>query len=110
MGRTASHRKALLRNLANQLIEYKEIRTTTAKAKAARSKIERLITHAKKNDLHHRRLVFSFLREKESVKILFDEIAPAYDDRPGGYTRVVKLGRRQGDGAELSLLQLELSR
>lgn len=106
LGRTASHRKALLRNLANQLIEHKEIRTTTAKAKEARSYIERLITYAKKGDLHHRRLAFAFLRNKQSINILFDEIAPAYSERQGGYTRVVKLGNRAGDSAPISLLQL----
>ena len=106
LGRTASHKKALLRNLANQLIEHKEIRTTTAKAKEARSYVERLVTYAKKNDLHHRRLAFSFLRNKQSINILFDEIAPVYSDRQGGYTRVVKLGKRAGDAAQISLLQL----
>jgi len=106
LNRTASHRKALLRNLANQLIEHKEIKTTTAKAKEARSTVERLITYAKKGDLHHRRLAFGFLRSKDSIKILFDELAPAYSERQGGYTRVLKLGRRQGDSASLSLLQL----
>ncbi|MFC2088473.1 50S ribosomal protein L17 [Calditrichota bacterium] len=106
LGRTASHRKALLRNLANQVIEHKEIRTTTAKAKEARSKVERLITYAKKGQLHHRRLAFAFLRNKQSINTLFDEIAPVYAERQGGYTRVVKLGRRSGDGAELALLQL----
>jgi large subunit ribosomal protein L17 len=106
LGRTASHRKALLRNLANQLFEHKEIKTTIAKAKEARSKVERLITYAKKGDLHHRRLAFAFLRNKQTINILFDEIAPVYSDRQGGYTRVVKLGRRSGDGAEMSLLQL----
>lgn len=106
LNRTASHRKALLRNLANQLIEHKEIRTTTAKAKEARSTVERLITYAKKGDTHHRRLAFSFLRNKESIKILFDEIGPAFAERQGGYTRVLKLGHRQGDSASLSLLQL----
>ncbi len=106
LNRTASHRKAMLSNLANQLIEQKEIKTTTAKAKEARSTVERLITYAKKGDTHHRRLAFGFLRNKETIKILFDEIAPGFSDRPGGYTRVLKLGRRQGDGASLSLLQL----
>ncbi len=106
LGRTTSHRKALLRNLANQIIEHKEIRTTTAKAKEARSKIERLITYAKKGELHHRRLAFAFLRNKQSINTLFDEIAPVYSDRQGGYTRIVKLGRRNGDGADISLLQL----
>ena len=106
LGRTASHKKALLRNLANQLIEHKEIRTTTAKAKEARSYVERLVTYAKKGDLHHRRLAFAFLRNKQSINILFDEIAPVYSDRQGGYTRVVKLGNRAGDAAQVSLLQL----
>jgi large subunit ribosomal protein L17 len=106
LNRTASHRKALIRNLANQLFEHKEIRTTIAKAKEARITIERLITYAKKGDIHHRRLAFSFLRQKDSIKKLFDEIAPAYTERQGGYTRVVKLGRRSGDGAPMALLQL----
>jgi len=106
LNRTASHRKALLRNLANQLIAHKEIKTTTEKAKEARSTVERLITYAKKGDLHHRRLAFGFLRDKNSINTLFDEIAPAFSDRQGGYTRVLKLGRRDGDGAALSLLQL----
>ena len=106
LNRTASHRKALIRNLANQLFEYKEIRTTTAKAKEARVTIERLITYAKKGDTHHRRLAFSFLRQKETIKTLFDEIAPVYNERQGGYTRVIKLGRRQGDGAPMAILQL----
>ena len=106
LNRTASHRKAMLSNLANALFEKKEIKTTTAKAKEARSAVERLITYAKKGDTHHRRLAFGFLRNKETTKMLFDEIGPAFSDRPGGYTRVLKLGRRQGDGASLSLLQL----
>ena len=106
LGRTTSHKKALLRNLANQIIEHKEIRTTTAKAKEARSYVERLITYAKKGDVHHRRLAFAFLRNKQSINILFDEIAPVYSDRQGGYTRVVKLGNRLGDAAAISLLQL----
>lgn len=106
LNRTASHRKALIRNLANQLFEHKEIRTTTAKAKEARITIERLITYAKKGDTHHRRLAFSFLQQKESIKTLFDEIAPTFSERQGGYTRVIKLGRRQGDGAPMAILQL----
>ena len=106
LNRTASHRKALMRNLANQLIAHKEIKTTTEKAKEARSMVERLITYAKKGDLHHRRLAFDFLRNKVSINTLFDEIAPAFANRQGGYTRVLKLGRRDGDGAALSLLQL----
>jgi len=106
LNRTASHKKALMRNLANQLFEHKEIRTTTAKAKEARSTVERLITYAKKGDLHHRRLAFSFLRQKATIKMLFEEIAPSYSDRQGGYTRIIKLGKRLGDGAPMSMLQL----
>ncbi|TFH02918.1 MAG: 50S ribosomal protein L17 [Calditrichales bacterium] len=106
LNRTASHRKALLRNLANQLFEHKEIKTTTAKAKEARSTVERLITYAKKGDLHHRRLAFSFLRQKGTINTLFDVIAPVYSEREGGYTRVLKLGRRAGDGAPMAILQL----
>jgi len=105
LNRTASHKKALMRNLA-QLFEHKEIRTTTAKAKESRSTIERLITYAKKGDLHHRRLAFSFLRQKATIKMLFEEIAPSYSDRQGGYTRIIKLGKRLGDGAPMSMLQL----
>jgi len=106
LNRTVSHRKALLRNLANQLIEHKEIKTTTEKAKETRSTVERLITYAKKGDMHHRRLAFGYLRNKTTIQMLFDEIAPAYSDRPGGYTRVLKLGRRLGDAANMSILQL----
>jgi large subunit ribosomal protein L17 len=95
-----------MRNLANQLFEHKEIKTTTAKAKEARSTVERLITYAKKNDLHHRRLAFRFLRRKSTIMVLFDEIAPTFTDRQGGYTRVIKLGKRLGDGAPMSILQL----
>ena len=106
LNRTASHKKALIRNLANQLFEHKEIKTTTSKAKEARVTVERLITYAKKGDTHHRRLAFSFLRQKETIKTLFDEIAPTFAERQGGYTRVIKLGRRQGDGAPMAILQL----
>jgi len=88
------------------LFEHKEIKTTTAKAKEARVAIERLITYAKKGDTHHRRLAFNFLRQKDTIKTLFDEIAPAYTERQGGYTRVIKLGQRQGDGAPMAILQL----
>jgi large subunit ribosomal protein L17 len=106
LGRTASHRHALLANLAVALFEHKHIRTTTAKAKATRRFVERLITHAKKNTVAARRLVFSKLHRRDIVKILFDEIAPRFSTRNGGYTRVIKLGQRQGDGAELSILEL----
>jgi large subunit ribosomal protein L17 len=106
LGRTASHRKSLLQNIAASLIEHHQIRTTLAKAKAAQSHIEKLITHSKEDSVHARRLAFKFLQNRTLVKKLFDEIAPTYDDRKGGYTRVIKLGRRRGDGAELAILQL----
>jgi large subunit ribosomal protein L17 len=106
LGRTASHRHATLANLASAVIEHKHIRTTTAKAKEARRVVDRLITHAKKNTVAARRLVFSQLRQRNAVTTLFNEIAPKFATRNGGYTRVVKLGRRQGDGAELSVLEL----
>jgi large subunit ribosomal protein L17 len=106
LGRTQSHKKALLRNLANQVIEHTEIRTTLAKAREARRTVERLITYAKKGTLHHRRLAFAFLQNKETVTMLFDEIADSYSDRQGGYTRIYKLGKRSGDAADMSILQL----
>lgn len=105
-GRTASHRKALMRNMAAQVIEHKEIHTTLAKAKELRSYVERLITYGKKGTVHHRRLAFRFLQNKNAVTSLFDEIAPAYEDRNGGYTRIIKLGNRQGDAASMSIIQL----
>lgn len=106
LSRTASHRKATLDNLAMALFENKSIKTTTAKAKEARSSVERLITFAKRGDLASRRQVLKTIRDKNIVKTLFDEIAPKYADRPGGYTRVIKLGQRHGDGADLSILEL----
>lgn len=106
LGRTASHRKALLANLSTSLIEHKKIRTTLAKAKEARKVVERLITFGKKGTLAARRNVLKTIRDKKVVKILFDEIAPQYADRNGGYTRIVKLGRRLGDGASLAYLEL----
>lgn len=106
LGRTASHKKALMRNLAAEVFEHKEIRTTLAKAKELRSYVERLITYGKKGTLHHRRLAFQFLQNKQAVKTLFDEIAPLYEDRAGGYTRIIKLGNRKGDNAAISIFQL----
>lgn len=106
LNRTASHRNALMSNLATQLFEHKKIRTTKAKAKAARPVVERLITFAKKGDLASRRQVLKTVRDKNVVKELFDEIAPTFQSRNGGYTRIVKLGLRQGDGAELAFLEL----
>jgi len=106
LNRTASHRHATLANLAAAVIAHKHIRTTTLKAKEARRFVERLITHAKKNTVAARRLVFGKLRQRAAVTELFNEIAPKFATRNGGYTRVVKLGRRQGDGAELAIIEL----
>ena len=106
LSRTASHRKALLSNLACQLFEHKKIVTTLAKAKALRPYVEPLITKAKDNTTHQRRLVFSRLQDKEAVKELFDVISAKIASRPGGYTRVIKLGKRVGDNAELAMIEL----
>ena len=106
LSRTASHRKALLSNLACQLFQYKKIVTTLAKAKALRPYVEPLITKSKENTTHQRRMVFSHLQDKEAVKELFDVISPKIASRPGGYTRVIKLGKRVGDNAELAMIEL----
>ena len=114
--RTASHRKATLSALSVAVIRHKKIRTTTAKAKEARMVVEKLITRAKRavkkesegkpKDIHARREVFAFLRVRDAVTILFDDIAPKVAERAGGYTRVVKLGQRLGDGAQVAVLEL----
>lgn len=106
LGRTASHRKALLSNLSAALFEQKHIKTTEAKAKETSRVSERLITLAKKGTVHARRIALKSLHHRDVVNLLFDEIAPKYVDRPGGYTRVVKLGQRQGDGAQMAILEL----
>src|SRR4051794_10406621 len=106
LGRTASHRSALLSNLASQLIKSKRITTTVAKAKALRTYVEPLITKAKENTTHQRRIVFSHLQDKEAIKELFDVVRLRIEARPGGYTRVIKLGTRVGDNAELALIEL----
>lgn len=106
LGRTASHRNALLINLSCQLLQHKKIVTTLAKAKALRPFVEPLITKAKENTTHQRRLVFSRLQDKVAVKELFDVISPKIAARPGGYTRVIKLGKRVGDNAEMALIEL----
>ena len=106
LGRTASHRNATLSNIATSLFQHKQVRTTVEKAKAARSTVERMITFAKKGSLADRRQVLKTIRDKDVVRSLFDEIAPIYAGRNGGYTRVIKLGRRRGDGAEMALLEL----
>lgn len=106
LGRTASHRQATLNSLATQLLRYKKIRTTTAKAKETKRFVEPLITKAKKNDTAARRYVARFIKDKEVLKELFSDIVEKVGDRPGGYTRVVKLGNRAGDAAELSIIEL----
>ena len=106
LSRTASHRKALLSNLACQLIMNKKIVTTLAKAKALRPYAEPLLTKAKENTTHQRRIVFSYLQDKEAIKELFDVISPKIASRPGGYTRVIKLGKRAGDNAEIAMIEL----
>jgi large subunit ribosomal protein L17 len=106
LGRTASHRKALLSNLAIQLITHKRIVTTLAKAKSLRTFIEPLITKGKENTTHQRRVVFSYLQDKDAVTELFGTIATKIAGRPGGYTRIIKLGTRVGDNAETALIEL----
>ncbi|KAA3662793.1 MAG: 50S ribosomal protein L17 [Calditrichaeota bacterium] len=106
LGRTASHRRAMLSNLVASLFEHKQIRTTLAKAKEGRRFAERCITFGKKGTLAARRHVYKFIPQRKIIKVLFDEIAPTYTDRNGGYTRIIKLGRRKGDGAEIAILEL----
>ena len=106
LSRTKSHRDALLSNLACQLIEHKRIITTLAKAKALRTYVEPLITKGKENTTHQRRIVFSYLQDKEAIKELFDVISLKIAGRPGGYTRIIKLGARPGDNAELGMIEL----
>ena len=106
LGRQSGHRKALLANLACSLILNKRITTTVAKAKALRSYVEPLITKSKEDSTHSRRIVFSYLKNKEAVTELFRTVAPKVADRPGGYTRVLHLGFRQGDAAEMALIEL----
>jgi large subunit ribosomal protein L17 len=106
LGRTAPHRKAMLANMAASLFQWKHITTTEAKAKAARQYSEKLITLAKKDTTHARRIAFSQLRQKKIVKLLFDEIGPHFHNRSGGYTRVIKIGQRSGDGAHMAVLEL----
>ncbi|MBH23774.1 MAG: 50S ribosomal protein L17 [Myxococcales bacterium] len=105
LNRTASHRKAMLANMAASLIRYERIQTTDSKAKALRPFVEKLITLSRRGDLHARRLVQSRLRDKEATSRLFAEIAPRFTDRPGGYTRIVKIGPRAGDNAPISLIE-----
>ena len=105
LGRKIGNRKALLMNLACQLITHKKIKTTDPKAKELRSFIEPLITLAKKNNLHSRRLVIKKIPKKDIVRVLFEEIAPVFSERPGGYTRITKLGYRDNDRAPVSVIE-----
>lgn len=106
LGRTSSHRKAMLSNMANSLILSKRITTTVAKAKELRKYVEPLITKAKTDTTHNRRTVFSYLQDKESIKTLFDEIGEKVAERNGGYTRIIKLGTRYGDNADMAIIEL----
>ncbi|EOR93182.1 LSU ribosomal protein L17p [Arcticibacter svalbardensis MN12-7] len=106
LGRTNSHRKAMMSNMASSLIEHKRITTTLAKAKALRMYVEPLITKAKNDTTHSRRTVFSYLQNKETVTELFRDIVAKVGDRPGGYTRIIKLSNRMGDNAEMAMIEL----
>ncbi len=106
LGRTAAHRKAMLSNMASSLILHKRITTTVAKAKALRQYVEPLLTKSKTDTTHSRRVVFSYLQNKESVKELFDEVSDKIAARPGGYTRIIKMGNRLGDNADMAIIEL----
>ena len=106
LGRTVTHRRALLSNMASSLILHKRIETTVAKAKALRRYVEPLLTKAKEDTTHSRRVVFSYLQNKESVKALFGDVAERIAERNGGYTRIIKLGNRPGDNADTCLIEL----
>jgi large subunit ribosomal protein L17 len=106
LGRDASHRRALYANLASALIEHGRIRTTEAKAKAVKPIAEQMITLARRGDVHARRQALAYLRSQDVVHKLFSEVAPRFADRPGGYSRIVKIGPRQGDAAEMVYLEL----
>jgi large subunit ribosomal protein L17 len=106
LGRTSSHRKAMLSNMATSLILHKRITTTTAKAKALRTFVEPLITKSKEDSTHSRRVVFSYLKDKTAVAELFREISPKITERPGGYTRILKIGNRIGDNADMCIMEL----
>ena len=106
LGRSSAHRKAMLRNLVTDLLRESRITTTDTRAKEARRQAEKMITLAKRGDLHARRQVLAYVYDESVVTKLFDEIAPKYEDRQGGYTRILKLGPRKGDNAELVFLEL----
>lgn len=106
LGRKSAHRKSMLSNMACSLIEHKRINTTLAKAKALRREIEPILTRSKEDTTHNRRVVFSVLRNKEMVTELFREVSKKIAERPGGYTRIIKLGSRLGDGADMAMIEL----
>ena len=105
LGRTSEHRNAMLANLVCSLIEHKRVTTSLAKAKAARSVAEKMVTLGKKGTIHHRRLAVARLHQESAAKTLFTEIAPAFKDRRSGYTRIIKLGQRQGDASQSAILE-----
>jgi large subunit ribosomal protein L17 len=106
LSRTSTHRRALLRNLATSLFRHERVETTTTKAKELRPYAERLITLARRGDVHARRVAARKIQDRDVLGKLFDDIAPRYAERPGGYTRILKLGNRKGDAAEMSLIEL----
>ena len=106
LGRSSSHRQAMLRNMVTSLLDHERIQTTDSKAKELRRVAERMITLGKRGDLHARRQALSVIRSKEVTGKVFDELADRYRERPGGYTRVMKLGQRQGDAAPMSIVEL----
>tara|TARA_R110000868_G_scaffold227076_6_gene480084 strand:- start:1682 stop:2200 length:519 start_codon:yes stop_codon:yes gene_type:complete len=106
LGRKTAHRKSMLANMACSLIEHKRINTTVAKAKALKQFVEPMITKSKEDTTHNRRLVMARLRQKEAVAELFRDVAPKIADRPGGYTRIIKLGNRLGDNADMAMIEL----
>jgi large subunit ribosomal protein L17 len=105
LGRKTAHRKAMLSNMGSSLIKHKRINTTLAKAKALRVYLEPLVTKSKNDTMHNRRVVFSYLRDKEAVTELFREVSVKVADRPGGYLRIIKLGNRLGDNADMALIE-----
>lgn len=106
LGRTTAHRRALMRNLVTSFLERERVRTTLAKARSARPVAEKMITLAKRGTLHARRQALAYMTKEDAVKKLFDDIGPRFKERPGGYTRIVKLDHRAGDGAEMAMLEL----
>lgn len=106
LGRTSDHRKAMLRAMVTYLLENGKIETTVTRAKEVRCMTEKMITTAKTDNLHSKRQAYSFITKEDTAKKLFDEIAPKYKDRNGGYTRIIKIGPRRGDAAEMAIIEL----